>query len=126
MRKYRLDASFPVFSLNTDNKNFGKGEPADGDLVGWLNRGMDWKDVVDTPRQYAMTLLASHPEISYPVTVTVTFRRLQQFKVSPRQKVSVTIGDRNPGTITADEHGLITVQDVTITDNTGVRIVVIR
>jgi hypothetical protein len=28
----------------SDNKDPGKGDPTDGDIIGWMNRGLDWKD----------------------------------------------------------------------------------
>ena len=123
-RKYRLDASFPVFSDNSDNRNYGTGDPADGDLVGWINRGVDWKDVQDTPAQYAITVQADHPEIVYPITVTVSLRRLQQFRIQPGEKLDVRIGQAAPVVLAADGLGLLSIPTVRIADRAGVRITV--
>ena len=45
IHRFRLDQSFPAFSNTSSNRNPGDGRPEDGDVVGWMNRGMDWKDV---------------------------------------------------------------------------------
>ncbi len=31
--------------------------------VGWINRGLDWTDVVDTPEEYALTIHVDHPDL---------------------------------------------------------------
>jgi hypothetical protein len=124
--RYRLDASFPVLGDNSDDRNYGKGDAADGDLEGWINRGVDWKDVVDTRTRYAITILASHPDIAYPVSATVSLRRLQQFRVSAGQRLQVKIGAGKPREIVAGPNGLITVPGVIIPDGNGARIEVAR
>jgi hypothetical protein len=42
MRRFRLNESFPAFSRTSSNRNPGAGDSADGDIVGWMTRGMDW------------------------------------------------------------------------------------
>jgi predicted esterase len=123
-RHLRRDESYPAFTHTSTDRNPGDGRPDHGDIVGWINRGMDWRDVDDLTNKYAMTISADYPGISYPVTTDVTLRRLQQFRASPEDRLNVTIGDASPVTITAGEHGLITIPRVAIPSAKGVRLVV--
>jgi hypothetical protein len=125
-RRFRRDESLPVFTHTSTDRNFGNGDPADGDIIGWINRGMDWKDIEDTPDRYAITVTADFPGITYPVRTDVTLRRLQRFKIKPDEKLSVRIGDAAPVNIKADAHGLLTILNVTIPSRDGVRIIVQR
>ena len=40
IRRFRRDQSFPAFSNTSSNRNPGDGRAGDGDIVGWMNRGM--------------------------------------------------------------------------------------
>ena len=122
LTRYRLDSSFPVLSDATDNKKPGNGDPADGDRIGWTNRGLDWKDVVDTADRYEITVMVHHPDVVYPISADVTIRRLQAFEVKPNQHVMVTVGSEKTRTVEADRNGLVTISDVTIANRNGVRI----
>ena len=124
--KLRRDTSYIVFTNNSDNRNPGDGDPAVGDVVGWINRGIDWADIVDEPDQYAVTVQQAYEGIEYPITVDITPRRVQQFTVKPGDVVSVTVGDEVARNITVDEYGLITVPGVRIEDAAGTRVVVRR
>ena len=95
-RRYRLDESFPAFSNTSSNRNPGDGRPDDGDVIGWMNRGMDSRQIIDTPTQYAITLLADYPGIKYPVRTDVTLRPVQRFKTAPGQRLLVRVGDAGP------------------------------
>ena len=120
--RYRLNQSFPAFSNSTDNKNYGNGDPEDGDLIGWINRGMKWDNIVDTPDRFEMSLTAAHPDMKYPVTCDVTFRRRQQFKFPVGTKIAVEINGKKQETV-IDQNGLLTVEKVTFPDAKPVRIV---
>ena len=124
--KFRRDTSYIVFTNNSDNRNPGSGDPADGDVVGWINRGIDWVDIVDEPDQYAVTVQQAYEGVQYPITVDITPRRVQQFTVQPGDTVSVTVGDEVARSITVDEYGLITVPGVRIGDAAGTRVLVRR
>lgn len=110
--RYRLDRSFPAFSRCSDNKNYGNGDPSDGDIVGWINRGFDWKVVADTPERYAITLSVSYPGIVYPVTADVTLRRRQQFKFPVGTRLPAVVGGEKRWVV-IDDNGLLTVEKVT-------------
>ncbi len=57
-KRFSLDESYLVITNCSDNGNPGNGAPLDGDERGWINRGFDWKDIVDSPEEYAVTILA--------------------------------------------------------------------
>lgn len=124
--RYRLDASYPAFSDGSDNRRFGQGDPADGDLEGWINRGLDWQDVEDTPETYAITLTAAYPGIQYPVTVSVTPRRVQRFRPAPGSELQVDAGDGAPRAVTVAPSGLFTVPGIRISGPEGTRLVLRR
>ena len=121
-RRFRLDESFPAFSRTSTNRNPGQGEPADGDSVGWMNRGLDWRDIEDTPNRYAITLLAHFDGMTYPVTTDVALRRVQRFKPEAGATLRVTLGGGPPRTITVAENGRIAIAGVAIPGPDGVRV----
>jgi hypothetical protein len=120
-RRFRLDESYPAFTNTSSDRNPGNGAPDDGDIIGWINRGMDWKDIEDKPDHYAITILADSP-----VQTDITLRRVQQFKTKPGEKLSVRIGEADPGSIAADANGRITVARISIPAQTGVRVSIKR
>jgi len=125
-RSFRRDQSYPAFSNTSSNRNPGDGRPENGDLIGWINRGMDWNDIEDTPDHYAITIIANYSGIQYPVRTDITLRRVQQFKIKPTEKLEVFIGDGKPITITVSDIGRITIPNLTVSSKTGVRIIVRR
>ena len=123
-RRYRRHASYPAFSNTSSNRDPGDGRPDNGDIVGWMNRGMDWKDVEDHPDHYAITLLADYPGIEYPVRTDVTLHGLQQFKPAACVRLAVCIGDAPAILLKQDAQGRLTIPGVTIPSKSGVRLVV--
>ncbi|MCX6898363.1 MAG: prolyl oligopeptidase family serine peptidase [Verrucomicrobia bacterium] len=125
-RRFRLNESLPVFTHTSSDRNAGNGDPADGDIIGWINRGMDWKDIEDAPDRYAITVTADYPGLEYPVRTDITLRRLQRFKVKSSESLSVRIGNTAPVSIKADALGLLTIPSVSIPSRNGVHVVVQR
>jgi pimeloyl-ACP methyl ester carboxylesterase len=125
-RRFRLDESQPVFIRTSSDRNPGNGDPADGDIIGWINRGMDWKEIEDAPDRYAITVTADFPGIEYPVRTDLTLRRLQRFKIKPSETLNVRIGDAAPVGIAANAEGLLTIPGVSIPSRDGVRIRISR
>ena len=125
-RKFRLDQSFPAFTHTSSDRNPGNGQPDNGDTIGWINRGMNWKDVEDQTEGYAITLLADYPGIQYPVRTDATLRRVQKFGTEPGQKLRVRIGGAQPISIEADAAGRITIPNIAIPSKEGVRVVIQR
>ena len=124
--KYRLNESYPVFTNCSDDKDYGNGDAKDGDLIGWINRGLGWANLKDTADEYALTVTAAHPDMVYPVTVDVTPRRLQRFAAKPGETLSVRVGDAAPVAVKVDEQRLFTISGVRVADAAGTRIRVIR
>lgn len=125
-KRFRLDQSYPAFSRTSSNRDPGHGRPNEGDLIGWMNRGLDFKEIQDTPDRYAITLLADYPGLAYPVVTDVTLRRVQQFKVRPGQPLRVQIGDAPPVATEVDATGHVTIPKVAIPSAAGVRVTVQR
>lgn len=109
--RFRLDAAFPVLSRCSDDRDCGNGDVRDGDIVGWMNRGIRWKVLADEPGRFQIELAVSHPEIKYPVTADVTIRRRQKFLPKPGTAVSVKINGK-VSRVKIDADGLLTVPQV--------------
>ncbi|MSU72265.1 MAG: hypothetical protein EXS43_07970 [Opitutus sp.] len=110
--QFSKGTSFPAFSNCSDNKDPGHGNPAEGDIVGWMNRGFKWKEIVDTERRYAISIQMTHSDVKYPVTANVTLRSRQRFKPGANRAVTVAI-DREPTReVFPDENGVVTVPAV--------------
>ena len=126
MHRFRLNESFPAFSRNSSNRHPGAGNPTDGNIVGWMNRGMDWDYIEDTAQHYAITLRADYPDISYPVRTDVTLRRLQRFRPAPGELLRVELGSGGTTEIRVDAQGRITVPAVVLSTPDGVRLTIRR
>lgn len=124
--RFRLDESFPAFTNTSANRNPGNGDPKDGDVIGWMNRGMDWRDIEDQTDHYAITLAADFPDIAYPVQTDVTLRRVQRFKPATGARLRVSVGKLPEFTIQVGADGRITLPRVVIPDQAGVRVVLRR
>ena len=125
-RRFRRDESYPAFSHTSTDRNPGNGAPDDGDIIGWINRGLDWKEIEDTPDHYAITLLAEPPDGTYPVQTDVTLRRVRKFTTTPTEFLRVRVGQAEPVPVEVGTDWLITVPKVTIPDKAGVRVVIER
>ena len=122
MMRYRLNESFPAFSNFSDNKNYGNGNFREGDLIGWINRGIDWKVIADTPDRYEIDLSVNHKDIKYPVTSDVTIRRRQQFKPAKGAVVTVEING-NKQNVSIDKDGLLTIEKIAFADAKPVKVI---
>ena len=122
--RFRLNSSYPVFSNCSDNRNYGNGDIKDGNLIGWMNRGIKWETLADEPERYCIRLSISHPEIKYPVTADVTIRRRQKFQPKPSETVQVKING-NVSEVKIGGNGLLTVPKVRFASAKGVEIEII-
>ncbi len=124
--RYRLNSSFPAFSNVSDNRDFGNGDPTNGDATGWLNRGMDWNEkVIDQADRYEISLTAFHPEIQYPVTADVTLRRRQQFRPVAGETLQVQVNGETRR-LTVPANGLITIEKINFPDKNPVQLTISR
>jgi len=106
--------SYPAFSNFSDNRNAGDGERDDGDLIGWMNRGISWTDVVETVNSWSLTLHAKGDFLPDSVTVDVTPRKLSKFQIAPHETLLV-----NGTPIQADAKGRLTLAHVQIYKGTS-------
>jgi len=120
------DVCIPAFSHTSSDRNPGNGDPADGDVIGWINRGMDWHGVEDSSDYIAIILTADYPGVTYPVTTDVTLRRRQKFKPRAGESLSVIIGSAPAITIAVTPAGQITIPGISIPDVNGVRVIIQR
>jgi hypothetical protein len=116
----RIDQSLPAFTRCSLDGNPGNGDPADGDPEGGANLYLAWDttDVVDTAKSWEMTLKLTDKAPKDTCSVDVTPRRLQQFKVKAGTTVAWTSSSGGKqvqaGKATADKHGLITIEGLTV------------
>ncbi len=121
--RYRKHAPYVVFSNCSTNRNYGNGDPKDGDQEGWINRGMKWDNVKESANSIEFTVSADYPGISYPVTADVTLRGRQQFRPAPGTSLTACInGQKSP--VTVDANGLLTIPGVSFADGEAVKVVV--
>jgi len=108
-----LGDSYPAFSNFSDSRDAGDGERDDGDLIGWMNRGIYWADVVETENSWSLSLWADGDFLPASVTVDVTPRRLSQLQISPNETFLV-----NGNPVQADTNGRLTATGLQITKKT--------
>ncbi len=128
----RWDASIPAFSNCSLDNNPGNGDPTDGQSCGQMNGYVIWdntKGHVDKKDAWQMLVwvVNSCPEDS--CTVDVTPRHCRRFKPRPGDRfkwTNISLNDQKvvqSGTVSADEWGLVTLRNVTVTkDRNRIRI----
>ena len=84
---FARNLSYPAFSRFSMNQNPGNGDKTEGDITGFINRGLEWSGIVDLGNRYAVKIQVTHPDVVYPVTVDVTPRNLQSFQLKPGQRL---------------------------------------
>ena len=109
---FALDKSYPAFANSSIDDDPGNGSPTSGALVGGINLGFAWSDIVDQPQQWSVRL--SNRLAQGRMTVDVTPRRLQQFLLAPGEQVSWSNSTGGSGVATADAWGLLTITAVGI------------
>lgn len=124
--RFTLKTSFPAFSNCSSDRDPGNGDPADGDLEGWINRGMDWTDIIDERDEYALTVTADYPGLERPVTVDITPRRLQAFRPAAGERLGVEVDGSPAADVVVPPGGRFTIPRVRIASVSGVRVRVQR
>lgn len=119
----RTDQSQPAFTACSLDDCPGNGDPADGGPKGQVNLYLFWEtgDVVDRPDRWEMTIGLVDRAPRDRCTVSITPRRLQQFKPERGQKFHWTNTPAGSATaiqsgdVTADDFRLLTIPYVTVT-----------
>lgn len=128
---FALNLSYPVLTnLSVDN-NPGNGDAKDGDPVGFMGRGLTWDAPVDEAGKYEVLIKWTLEPEKLPVTVDVTPRRLQAFKLQPGEKIRAmnvaADGSKvQEETLTVDESGLVTLKGFKVTSAAGNRLTLTR
>src|SRR5262249_19402982 len=110
--KFARNRSYPALGNSSIDSKMGNGDKLDGDMVGGINLGFDWKDVIDEKAKWSITL--SNELVKDEMTVDVTPRRCQQFKPRPGDQIRWTTSNGDSGTVAADKWGLVTVSRINI------------
>jgi hypothetical protein len=119
---FTLNMSYPAISDCSLNSDAGNGEMNDGDLEGFINRGIDWKVLADEPKQYRVHLFCTLDNAQYPITLSVTPRRLQQFHLFSGEKIQVEINSDSvlkQMEVIVNDKGLLTVKNVPLLNKEG-------
>jgi len=131
LARFALNKSYPAFSNCSRDNDPGKGDNNDGDIEGYLNRGLNWTDPEETASRYEVLITYDLDATDLPLSVDVTPRRCQAFKLPPGQTYTATNIDPAGKTIqsvpvTADPLGLVTVPGFQVTHREGNRLVLVR
>lgn len=128
---FALDKSYlALTNLSVDN-NPGNGDAKDGDPVGFMGRGLTWEEPIDTAERYEVLIKWTLEPQKLPVTVDVTPRRLQTFRLKPGETVKSTNvaadGTKvQEQTLTVDESGLLTLKGFQVTSAAGNKLILTR
>ncbi|MCK5805132.1 MAG: hypothetical protein KAI66_20030, partial [Lentisphaeria bacterium] len=109
--RFSLDKSFLAFSNCSRDEDPGNGDSTDGDGVGFMNRGLDWGEPGESAARYEVLVTYGLDAAHLPLTVDVTPRRRQAFKMVPGAVCTAVNLDGTGREIqrvrlTADPHGL--------------------
>ena len=115
--KFARNQSYPAFGNSSIDHKMGNGSKDEGDREGGINLGFDWKDVIDEQGKWSVTI--SNDLTKQPMTVDVTPRRCQQFKLKTGTECKWTTSTGATGTVIADKWGLVTVPRVAINAGMG-------
>lgn len=118
----RKDQAYPVFTqADCDTPNPWENDPEKVPIAGQVNAFFRWKNGKDLQNSFTMNLYIISPEklqtffpIPEKAKVNVSFRRLQQFKIAPHEKIAYSFGDKT-GIVEADENGLLTLEQLELT-----------
>ena len=129
--RFALNRSFPAFSNASRNHDPGNGDNTSGDIVGAMNRGLNWTDPVETAERYEVRLTYDLEPADLPLTVDVTPRRCQAFKLAPGQTCTAVNLDAagqevQAQRLQADRFGLVTFPQFKLTQAEGNRLVLSR
>lgn len=109
---FARDRSYPAFGNSSIDQNPGTGDPKEGDLEGGINLGFKWSDVADEEGKWAVRL--ANDLAKGDMTVDVTPRRCQKFKLRAGAEVKWATSSGETGKVTADSAGLVTVPRVSL------------
>lgn len=114
MHRFATNRSYPVITDLSTNDDPGDGPADDGDPEGYINRGIEWDELIDEPDRYEVLLTWHLDAAELPCRMNVTPRRIQNFTIRPGERIRGGLTCMNCGKeihstiMTADENGLVT------------------
>lgn len=131
LARFALNRSFPAFSQCSRDNDPGKGDNSDGDVVGFMNRGLNWADPVETTARYEVLITYELDAADLPLRVDVTPRRCQAFRLTPGESCTAANIDATGKTLqtlrlAADPGGRLTFPGFEVTSREGNRLVLSR
>ncbi len=129
IRRFTLNQSYPVFTNFQLDQNPGSGDKKDGDTEGFINYGLNWKQIEDRKDSYRVTILLKRPDARFPVTVDVTPRNLQNFTPKPKETLTIKNLDTSGALVSqtevkVDKNGLFTCKNFMITSPKGNQMII--
>jgi hypothetical protein len=120
--RLRLQQSLPAFTHCSLDHSIGDGDHDEAQKGGGINLYQLWEPetIVDEPNRWEITLELRKDCPADSLTTDLTPRRTQQFKARPGDvfhwtNTSLADGQElQSGTATADAHGLVTIEHVTV------------
>ncbi|MFK7988436.1 MAG: MYXO-CTERM sorting domain-containing protein [Sandaracinaceae bacterium] len=113
---FARNLSYPAFGNSSINDDLGTGDLDTGDPEGGINLGFVWTLVEDTADRWTIEL--RNELAPAPMTVDVTPRDTQAFLPTAGESVSYSLRRGGEevlsGTVTADRHGLVTLEGVSL------------
>ncbi len=124
------DRAYLAFSRASQNGDPGDGDPVKGDSLGFLNYGLEWSDILDQPERFEATVSFAGAGQPFPLSVDITLRRVQRFRVTPGARVRLiergADGSEKMNFIgLADSSGHVTFQGFRLESRDGARLVVL-
>ncbi len=131
LTRFALNKSYPAFSNCSRNNDPGNGDSNSGDVVGYMNRGLNWTDPKETADRYEVLITYDLDAGDLPLSVDVTPRRCQAFRLSPGQTCTAVNIDAGGETIqstrvTADRFGRVTFSKFQLTQCAGNRLILTK
>jgi S-formylglutathione hydrolase FrmB len=97
--KIRRNQSYPAISNSSVNNNPGSGNSTDGDSVGQMNAGYDWRIITDAPNEWTADIKYTVPGVT--PTANISARRLQSFNFAAGDRLAYSLKDTSTGQIIA-------------------------
>lgn len=121
---FARNKSYPAFGNCSIDQKLGNGDPKDGDLEGGINLGFRWSDVVDEEGKWSVRIASDLAKGD--MTVDVTPRKCQRFKVQPNTEVRWSSSTGATGKVMSDAAGLVTIPAVLLKPGNDVILTTMR
>jgi pimeloyl-ACP methyl ester carboxylesterase len=128
---FSLEESFPAFNNCSENDDPGNGDTRDGDITGYMNFGLEWREVTDSVDEYSVTVFIAAGSPDFPVSVDIIPRRVRNFVPEPGERVNFVNWNESgeevsSGEVMVDGVGRVTVEEFLITGPYGNRLTITR